>query len=83
VSSHHRHEPADPGDVRFEVSDIGAETEDSFMQVLVLTVDDRGEVVGRDVFPSHSEAFDMIEACREVQAVPLEERFAMYAERGW
>jgi len=76
------HEPADKGDFRFEVIDT-PETEDPFMQVLVLTIDDQGAEIGRDIYSSRSEAFDMIEAAREAQAFTLEERLDMYAERGW
>lgn len=75
--------PADPGDFRFDIIDIGAETEDPFMQVLVLSIDDTGEAFARDIYSSRSEAFDMIEAAREAQAFSLEERLDMYADRGW
>jgi hypothetical protein len=55
--------PAEPGDVRFDVST----TEDGETRVLV--IDDRGEEIERHWFQTRSEAFDMVQAWREHQAV--------------
>lgn len=73
-----RHEPADPGDVRFEVTPL--EEPELGATHLVLTIDDRGEVVGRDVTDL---PYELVEAYREAQAFTLEERFDLYAARGW
>ena len=77
------HAPADPGDFRFEVIDILGETEDPQMATLVLTIDDQGAEIGRDVFASYDDPYLMIEAAREAQTMTLEERFDRYAELGW
>jgi hypothetical protein len=68
------HEPAEPGDTRFELYEL----EDEEHPVLVLSVDDQGNVYERNVFATRSEAFDMIEAFRYCQAVPFEEEFAPF-----
>jgi len=39
-----------------------------------------GEIL--EVFVTNS-PYDEVEAAREVQCIPMEERWAMYAERGW
>lgn len=75
--------PADPGDVRFEITSIIEETDDPQMATLVETIDDRGTVIASDVFAAWDDPYLMIEAAREAQTVPLEDRLAMYSERGW
>lgn len=73
-----RYEPADPGDFRFDITEL-AEPELGATH-LVLTIDDQGAVVGRDITDN---PYGMVEAAREAQAFTLEERFNLYAERGW
>lgn len=63
VTDYRLRTPAEPGDVRFEVSD----TEDG--ETIVLTVDEHGAVIDRNRFDTRSAAFDMIEAHREHQAL--------------
>jgi len=70
--------PADPGDFRFVITQL--EEPELGATHLVLTIDDRGEVMERDITDN---PYGMVEAAREAQSMSLEERFEMYAERGW
>lgn len=57
------HRPADPGDIRFEVTPL-ADPELGATH-LVLTIDDRGEVIARDITDL---PYELVEAAREAQA---------------
>jgi len=70
--------PAERGDVRFEITALN-EPELGCTH-FVIVVDDRGEAVER--FTTDN-PYGAVEACREAQAFTLEERFELYAERGW
>jgi len=72
------HKPADRGDVRFEITAL--EEPEIGATHLVLTIDDRGEIVARDVTDL---PFEFVEAYREAQNTTLDERFDLYAARGW
>ena len=72
------HEPADPGDVRFDIIEI--EEPEIGCTHFVRVIDDRGQVV--DEFTT-DDPYGAVEACREAQTMSLEERFDLYAGRGW
>lgn len=72
------HAPADPGDFRFEIIEL--EEPEMGATHLVLTIDDQGEEIGRDITDL---PYEMVEAAREAQTMTLEERFDHYAEMGW
>jgi hypothetical protein len=72
------HEPADPGDFRFEITPI--EEPEMGCTHLVVVIGDEGEEIERF---TTDDPYGAVEAAREAQAFTLEERFAMYAERGW
>lgn len=82
INQQEAREPAEPGDVRYEITSIIEETDDPQMATLVETIDDAGAVIARDVFASWDDPYLMIEAAREAQTMSLEDRFDMYAERG-
>ena len=47
---------------------------------LVITIDDKGEQIER--FTTDN-PYGAVEAAREAQSLTLEERFDLYADRGW
>lgn len=70
--------PADEGDVRFLITEL--EEPEMGATHLVRVIDDRGDEAERF---TTDDPYGAVEACREAQNTTLEERFDMYAERGW
>jgi hypothetical protein len=60
--------------VRFEIIEL--EEPELGATHLVITIDDKGEEIER--FTTEA-----VEAAREAQSLTLEERFDLYADRGW
>ena len=70
--------PADPGDFRFEITQI--EEPEMGCTHLVTMIDDQGKVIEQFTTDDPGGA---VESAREAQEFTLEDRFEMYAERGW
>ncbi len=71
--------PAEMNDFRFEI--VKLEEPDDFRTHLVTVLDvETGDFL--DSFTT-GDPFGAVEAAREAQAYTLEERFEMYADRGW
>jgi hypothetical protein len=78
-----RERPAEPGDFRFEIEDLSLDPEfDDYEggRYSVRVIDDQGLVLER--FRTDDPGSE-VEAAREAQCIPFEERMQMYAERGW
>ena len=65
-----RDRPAEPGDIRFE---IGEADEDGYS--LVLSINDRGEIVGQDYT---RDPHAIVEGFRHYQSMPTEEYLAPF-----
>lgn len=72
------HAPADPGDFRFIIQAL--DEPEIGCTHLVIVVGDDGEDIERF---TTDDPYGAVEAAREAQAFTLEERFDMYAARGW